>query len=163
MRRGFTLLEAMTVLAVLAVLVALALPRTSSMLQRQQLASAAEALAGDLAEARFEAVRRSSPLFVQSQGGTAWCWAVAASSGCDCTTTASSCQLKAVRAADHPGVLLLQPLQARLDPTGAGETYTATLQSTNGDTLRVVLTPMGRARICVPVQHPAAANRYPRC
>ncbi len=164
MRRGFTLLEAMTVLAVLAVLVTLALPRTASMLQRQRLAAAAEALAGDLAEARFEAVRRSSALFVQSQDGPAWCWAVATSNGCACNAAASACQLKTVHAADHPGIQLLQPLQARLDPDGASEPFSATLGSANGDTLRVDLTPMGRARICVPGQKPAAAaSRYPRC
>jgi len=168
MRRGFTLLEAMAVLAVLATLATLALPRSASVLQRQRLAAAAEALAGDLAEARFEAVRRSTPLFLRSDGGPAWCWSVATSDGCGCTGSASACQLKTVRAADHPGVQLLQTPQARLDPTGAGngQTVTATLASANGDTLRVDLTAMGRARICVPGTGPGpapAASRYPRC
>ena len=158
------MLELMAVLAVLAVLVTLAVPGTSSMLQRQRLAAAAEALAGDLAEARFEAARRSTALHLDSHGGPAWCWSVATSPGCSCDGPTTSCQLKTVRSTDHPGIQLVQPLQARLDPAEANLTGSATLASSSGESLRVDLTPMGRARICVPGDKPVvAATRYPKC
>ncbi len=154
----------MAVLAVLAVLVAMALPPSAALLQRQRLTAAAEALAGDLAEARFEAARRGLVLHIASSGGPAWCWSVAVSAGCDCSELPSSCAWKAVRAADYPGVRLQEPLQARIDPSGSGAPASATLASPRGDLLQVDLTPMGRARICVPGGQPAAAaSRYPRC
>jgi type IV fimbrial biogenesis protein FimT len=164
MRRGLTLLELMAVLAVLAVLMTLAVPSTSGLLQRQRLNAAAEALAGDLAEARFEAARRNTALHLESHGGPAWCWSVAASPGCSCDAPTSSCRIKTVRSTDHPGIQLVQPLQARLDPADANLTGSATLASSSGESLRVDLTPMGRARICVPSTGPvAAATRYPKC
>lgn len=170
MRRGVTLLELMVVLAVLAVLVTLALPPTSTMVQRQRLAAAAEALASDLAEARFESARRSTVLHLESHGGPTWCWSVAASPGCSCTAAgaatgnASACQIKTVQAADHPGIQFLHPIQARLDPSGVTTPASATLSTASGESLRVDLTPMGRARICTPDSRPAtAATRYPSC
>jgi type IV fimbrial biogenesis protein FimT len=171
--RGVTLIELMTSLAVLAVLAILALPSFSGTQQRHRLVAAAEALAGDLAEARFEAARSGQTLYVQSQGGAAnnWCWSVASQSGCPCATSATSaekapgCRLKAVRAADHPGIQLLQPLQARLDAQGsAGTSVQTELSSAHGQRLRVELTALGRSRICVP--EPVAGSpigRYPSC
>jgi len=80
-RRGFTLLELMIGLAVLAVLATLAVPSMGSALQRQRLRAAAEHLAADLNEARFEATRRGQILHVLPRSGPAWCWAVAREPG----------------------------------------------------------------------------------
>jgi type IV fimbrial biogenesis protein FimT len=59
---GLTLIELCAVLAVLALLSALALPSLGHRLDRQRLHAAAETLAADLADARFEAARRGQPL-----------------------------------------------------------------------------------------------------
>jgi len=97
-----------------------------------------------------------------------WCWSVATQAGCDCRAVpAPTCRLKAVRAADHPGVQLLQPVQARLDPLGTAHSGSsaAVLQSPQGDRLRVEVGPLGRSRICVPATVPARPTgwRYPAC
>jgi len=154
----------MAVLAVLSVLVALALPPSTALLQRQRLAAAAEALAGDLAEARFQAASRGQVLHLASSGGPVWCWSVAISAGCDCSDLQATCHLKAVHAVDYPGVRMTEALQARLDPSGAGFSGSATLASPHGDLLRVELTPMGRPRVCAPGSGAVpSASRYPRC
>lgn len=171
-QRGLTLLEVMAGLAVLAVLAAMALPSWSGMAQRHRLAAAAEALAADLREARFEAVRSGQPLYLQSQPlpDAGWCWTVARQAGCGCAEAAASgCSLKTVRADDHPGIRLLQPLQAKLLAQGqAGELGQAAhteLATAQGQRLRVELAALGRSRVCLPEGAEAAASlsNYPRC
>jgi type IV fimbrial biogenesis protein FimT len=147
--RGLTLLELAITLAVLAVLGALALPNITERLSRQRLQSAAEMLAADLTDARFEAARRGQALHVLAQEGTAWCWAVAAAPGCACDQ-AQACQVHRVRAADHPGVRLLEGHALVLDPAGTtpGGGTAAVFASPRGERLRVDVSALGRPRVC---------------
>ena len=169
--RGLTLLELMAGLAVLAVLVSLAVPSFGSLAQRHRLAAAAETLAADLREARFEAARSGQTLHLQSQNSAdhGWCWTVSRQAGCPCDGAAEAptpaCGLKVVRASSHPGVTLLQPLQAQLQPQGqAGQPVHAELASRQGERLRVELTALGRSHVCVPASGEAAGGgRYPAC
>ena len=158
--RGLTLLELVIALAVLAVLSTLALPSMQSRVARARLHSAAEALAADLAQARFEAARRGQALHLEVTTGPAWCWAVATTPGCACAQ-AQPCQLKAVHAQDHPGVRLLQAGAARLDPRGVADGNPgATFEGGRDEQLRVDLLPLGRTRICT---GRGDALRYPKC
>jgi type IV fimbrial biogenesis protein FimT len=156
-------------LAVLAVSATLALPSVSGLLDRHRLAAAAEALAADLREARFEAARNGQALHLQSQHGSAagWCWTISRAPGCGCgeAGTAAVCSLKTVHAVEHPGISLLQPLRATLEPLGqAGEVVRTELESRQGHRLRVELAALGRSHICTPDPTGAAVNgRYPRC
>lgn len=146
--RGVTLLELLVALGILAVLGTLALPSMHGRLARERLAGAAEALAADLADARFEAARRGAPLHVNLALGTDWCWSVAAAPGCTCAV-AQSCQLKAVRAIDHPGVRLVSGRGAAIDAQGVSSTpLGATFDSAMDESLRVDLLALGRARVC---------------
>jgi type IV fimbrial biogenesis protein FimT len=158
---GLTLLELIVALAIVAVLATLALPSFGHMLARHRLKAAAENLAVDLAELRFEATRRGVPLHLHYVAGAQWCYALATASGCDCRV-AQSCQIKTVRAGDHPGVQLLDAQDALFDAqpgtqVGSGQ---ALLRGPDGTQLRVGLSPLGRPRVCAPA---AAAQGYPAC
>ncbi len=162
-RRGFTLIELAMALAVMAVLAALAVPSLGARLDRQRLQGAAETLAADLAEARFEAAKRGTTLFVESADaaeGNAWCWAVATRAGCGCGQP-QPCQVHATRSADHPGVRMATGMSVQLDPSGTAQsTQTATLEGAKGDRLRVELSTLGRPRICA---EKGAWPRFPSC
>lgn len=146
--RGVTLLELLVGLAILAVLGTLALPSMHGRLARERLGNAAESLAADLADARFEAARRGAALHVDLTPGADWCWSVAAAPGCTCGAP-QSCQLKAVRAADHPGVRLVSGRGAVIDPQGLSSApLGATFDSATNESLRVDLLALGRARVC---------------
>ncbi len=151
----------MVALAIIAVLATLAVPSFGSMLARHRLKAAADHLAMDLAELRFESTRRGVPLHLQLTPGTDWCYALATAPGCDCRA-AQSCQLKTVRASDFPGVELLQGQALRLEPltTVAAARSGVLLQGHDGAQLRVDLSPLGRASVCAPG---TAVPGYSRC
>ncbi len=62
---GFTLIELMTVLALMAVLVALALPSFGSLIEKFRVESAVSAMSASLSDARAEAMRRGVTVRVQ--------------------------------------------------------------------------------------------------
>jgi len=158
--RGFTLLELVITVSVLALVATLALPSLGSTVERSRLKAAAESLASDLAEARFESARRGQPLQLDVTPGPAWCWAVTSSAGCACDQ-AQRCRLKGVVASEYAGIQMVDASPTHFDPSGAAETRGGALfQSTRGERLRVELMPLGRARVCAP-ERPVAG--YPAC
>ena len=160
--RGLTLLELLVTLAIVAVMMTLALPSFGSILARHRLKAAAEQLSADLGELRLMAAQRGQPLHLNLQPGAQWCYALATVSGCDCRVT-QGCQLKTVRAADHPGVMLLSGVELRVDTRNVGpsqDSGQALLQGTEGAQLRVGLTPLGRPKVCTPG---GSVPGYPGC
>lgn len=149
--RGFTLVELAIGIAIMAVLATITLPSFAERIARARLAGAAETLASDLAEARFEAAQSGRPLYVLFEPGADWCYAVARTPDCGCRQ-AQACQLKVARASDVPGVTLVEATDARFEPaTGdlpGGEARWRGLQG--AQSLQVTLTPLGRAKICTP-------------
>lgn len=158
---GLTLLETMIAVAIVALLASLAVPSFGGAAERSRLRFAAETLAADLGEARFEAARRGQPLEFEVRPGAGWCWAIATVPGCGCDA-ARSCQLKTERAADHGGIRLLDAAPTRLEADGQSQATPrpALFESTRGERLQVSLSPLGRARICAPA---AAVPGYPAC
>ncbi|MEY4733591.1 MAG: Type secretion system protein precursor [Pseudomonadota bacterium] len=71
--RGFTLLEALVVLAVVAILVSLAAPSLSSFRQQNQLQSVAESLFNSMSLARSEALRRQQTVTMCPRASDAEC------------------------------------------------------------------------------------------
>jgi type IV fimbrial biogenesis protein FimT len=158
--RGLTLLELAIAMAILAILAAVALPHMGVQLDQRRLHAAAEALASDLAEARFEAARQGRPIHLVVQPGTAWCWALATQPACPCGQR-QACELRSASPADHTGVQVFQSQPMLLSATGAAQaTGAATLESRRGARLRVEMHALGRPRICTE-QGPTA--RYPAC
>jgi type IV fimbrial biogenesis protein FimT len=147
--RGLTLLETMVALAVIAVLMTLALPSFGNMMSRHRLKAAAEQMAADLSELRFLAAQRGQPMHVSLSTGPQWCYALAVAGGCDCRVP-QGCQLKTVRAREHPGVTLLEGQDLRIDPHPAQGVGGALLQGSDGARLRVALSPLGRPKVCAP-------------
>lgn len=159
-RRGLTLIEVAIALALMALLAVLAAPSMGAHLDQRRLYAAAETLAADMGEARFEAARQGRPMHLLMQPGTRWCWAVATDASCPCGQ-GQACELRSSTASDHGAVTVLQGQALQLTPTGAAQTAgAATLESRRGARLRVQLQALGRPRICT---EQGPTNRYPSC
>lgn len=158
--RGLTLIEIAIGIAILAALAAAAVPSFVERIGRARLAGAAETLASDLSEARFEAAQGGRPLYVVFATGPDWCYAVAREPQCDCQA-ALPCQLKVARAADQPGVQLVDAEDAAFDPAASsppgGNALWRGLDGTQA--LQVAMTPLGRARVCTTT----GLKGYPDC
>lgn len=150
-QRGLTLMELMVAVAIVAVLASLAVPSFGAQRARNHLKAAAERLAGDLAEARFEATRRGTTLHLHFERGTDWCYAVAAINNCGCGAP-QPCQVRQVHGHEHKGVVLEQAVDHSFDPTSGMSSVPASvlLRSAHGETLRVELSRLGRAKVCAP-------------
>jgi len=168
---GFTLIEMMIVLVVIAVGLALAIPTYEDIHQRRQATSEAEQLAVFLAYAQGDAIKANQQVSVQLSytSSTNWCIGAAeGDSGCDCTETDESqadyCALSGVHHVmdnadfDRSGMtsysadmlFVYDPVRG-IKSTGDLANHSYTIQSSNGNwALQVNVGPTGRIRVCNP-------------
>ena len=105
---GFTLIELVVTVAVLAILLGVAVPAFQDTLAKHRLVGAAEQLYADLNYARGEAIKRNTSVVVSFSTFTDWCYGIALAA-CACGTP-GNCQLdgveKIVSSANFRGVSL---------------------------------------------------------
>ena len=183
--QGFTLVELIMVVAVMAILVSMAVPSFSKMMAQKRLSKAAESITSTLQFARSETISRNNSMFVDTNAGTSWCVGfVQEDSGagitdCDCTikdatannacfvTTADAASTRLLRRADNDGDTDVNVAFAFtggtttrfISPRATALNGTVTLtSSTSGDVAKVVVSRMGRVKICS-----ADLGGYPAC
>lgn len=158
---GFTLVEAMVVIAIIAILAAVAGPAYQNAINSTRVKSAAEAVYSQIQFARSESVKQDRNLFVtvQGSGTTNWCMGISNATGCDCNT-AGSCSFGPVgglaernlMGADFTSITLaanateLQFNSRRGATVSGGGTITVT--GSTGMNTSIVTSTLGRVRIC---------------
>ena len=147
---GFTLLEAVIAIAVLAILLAAAVPSYSSYLARQRLRHVAELLELDLRRARTLSVEQNRSTFISFESGPQWCWGASYQAGCNCATGLPRCELSGVSWRDHKGTLL-QSGQGVTFEGGMGRAVGWSrigISNDKNQQLYLDLNPLGRPQIC---------------
>src|SRR5699024_6935398 len=89
-QHGFTLLELMVTVAVAAIIVSIAVPSFSAMLNRHRLEAAASELKFNLLLARSQAIKQNRDVAVSFRTGadaSAWAYGLSDTGGCDPTET----------------------------------------------------------------------------
>lgn len=94
--RGFTLIEMIVTVSVLAILLTVAVPSFKDTVDKRRLVGAAEQFYGDLQAARFEAIKlnKTVEVFFKNSGATNWCYGMSdnvAANNCDCTSSTPNC------------------------------------------------------------------------
>ena len=186
--RGFTLIELMVTIAVLAILMLIAVPSFSDFRQRIALRGAADQVVSFWAEARFHAVRRNSLVKVGfvDDGAGAYCIGAATTSDptdnmpCDCSDSSApfDCDISrfpqdqkewrrvrvpsATTLGGGSGVLVIDPKRGNI--TQSADRGVVSLQSPLPDSqdyrLNVAIDRNGRAVTCEPNTGNAVLPQY---
>jgi type IV fimbrial biogenesis protein FimT len=158
---GFTLIELMIVIAIVAIIAALAVPSYRDMAERNRLKEAAESLASDMRFARTEAIKKSKDLRLTLVAAT-WCYGIDDdNTACDCGTP-GDCAIKAVDGTQFQGISLDNNNSVTFSfRRGTANAMGATLSSANYQA-RVMVANVGRVRICTPAGA-AGLQGYPTC
>lgn len=184
---GFTLVEAVVTLAIMAIVAAIAYPNLMNWIETKRISSAAEAIKGELMFAKSLARQQSKDIyFVVSGEGSAWSVALSEEASCDITGVDATkiCGVKynnvgpsvqrTLRSTDFGNISI-----EKLDfPSGGsevkygyrkdkfeidtGEVIYIILDSPNGSPLSVVIEENGYVRICVEDGEKPVGG-YPKC
>lgn len=165
---GFTLVELMVAMAVLAILVGFALPSFRDFAERSWLRGVTDSVTQVIGTARTEAIKRNQLVRVEFQqpAGGGFCVGAAtvastSAAGCDCSTAAcpvaeypaNADELESLVLAATPSfgtdtAFVVDPATGMLsDVSDAGSVEFA---SPRGYGVRLSVNPMGRASLCTP-------------
>jgi prepilin-type N-terminal cleavage/methylation domain-containing protein len=166
MRRGFTLIEMMVVIALAAVLLALAAPNFIATLAKNRFEGVANELVTDVQYARSEAVVRNIDVTF-AVGATRTCYTVSAAGACDCTAspvcTGAAVQIKTVQFADS-GAQAASAVSFTFEPVRgsltSADTNVTLSRSGYPWELRADVAAIGRVKVCSPSGSFAG---YPSC
>lgn len=169
---GFTLIELMITIVVLAILVAIAIPSFAGAVDRRRISDATEAVAKQVQQARMSAIETNRRITMVIQGSDDnWCFGLTDDPTCDCAV-ADSCRIPfsvdaniqptdyeevVGRGAQFRGVILdsapaLMSFEPRLgvrDDLG-NPTEAIILGSARGLEARIVVNRLGRVATCSP-------------
>ena len=158
--RGFTLVEMMTVVSILAVMLGVLAPSFSGFLASQQAKSLSYDLTSDLMLARNEALKRNASVSI-SRGGTGW------EQGWPSPRSRPPSQLSRRNAAGQAVIVTGAPATIRFDPNGRVSLAAGAVRITisgGPNTAASQLDPSGRARSQTRSVHvrPRLSPRSPR-
>lgn len=185
---GFTLIELMVTLAVLAILLVAAAPSFSDSIDKSRLKGVAHGVVDVINKARTESVRQGRDVSVAMKGTTtAWCLGakaaaepsapgepVPAATACDCSASPTACligeqQSIFATALDNGVELTATPTAAfifsnRFGTVDGFGTTTVTMTSPRKKfDLELTVTPLGQVSLCVPSSSDLPIAGYPSC
>ncbi len=162
--RGFTLLELMLVMAIVAILAGVALPSMSSFITTGRISGAADVIKNEFEWARTEAVKDNDTIKITFITGANWCIGIDDTGGaCDCSSASCTVngQPKNISYADYDGLTLSTSgglSSVTINPTGIADTSGAITFTDGSYSATLNLSVLGRASICS-----NTIVKYPQC
>jgi len=172
-QQGFTLIEMMIVIAIIAIVMSLAVPSFNEFFEKNRLKRAAEETYGLVTKARAEGVIRDTRMYV-SVDTDEWCLGYATAIGCDCTETvlteADACAVsiagtpvrQVVSGSNFTGVTMTAGSNVSFNHIkGTAANGSVTLVA-DAWSLKITVSTVGRVRICAPSASKTTMG-YPEC
>lgn len=163
---GFTLIELMVVIAVVAVLLTLAAPSYQKLIERNRLKEATQGFKTDVQLARMEAIKRSrDTIFHRTSGddGT-WCYGIS-TVACNCgqldDTAGDFCDIKRIAGSSFPVVSLATDGDSIFDARRGTTTDLSSVFTTRYYAAQVRVSEGGRVVICDPDPMPVDVDGVP--
>lgn len=169
--RGFTLVEMMITIAIIAILAMIAAPSFNNFFDKYRVKRAAETVSAFLINTKSEAIKRNKFVSAAITGsGATWCVGMTESSTCNCTTV-DACKIdgvdRVISSASYKGVELVGPdtghvFQFKPQRGTIGNPETVELKSAKGLEINVVVGQFGRIKLCSP-SGSGNVGGYPVC
>jgi type IV fimbrial biogenesis protein FimT len=167
--RGYTLLELLLTVTLLASAIGFAVPTMSTMAERRQTMGAVERIYSELQLARSAAVATSQPVFMNISSGTNWAVGVSDNSACDPVDNDPVCSIPDVdgnnaityrfSVADNDNVQVdannAQIIFSSQRGTATPANITVTSLGDAGYIVNIIVRPLGQIAICSPIADPA--------
>ena len=166
---GFTLLELLLTVTLLAFVAGFAVPMMTTMAERRQTMVAVERIYSELKLARSAAVAMSQPVFMNISSGTNWAVGASDNSDCDPVDNDPACTVPDVdgnnaityrfSAADNDNVRVdannAQIAFSSQRGTATPTNITVTSLGDAGYIINITVRPLGQIAICSPTADPA--------
>lgn len=155
---GVTLIELLISIAVLAILVAIAAPYFGDYIERQRLVGAAEALHGQIQQAKRAAISNNKTIYFQASNGSSW----TATYGDEDPPTGDVNGLSVlnVSSEDYPTIEIVNAVTVDFNMPGNSADVSGNLdiESPSGWNVVVSVSSVGRVEICSD-----DLSQYPDC
>ena len=172
LQQGFTLVELMVTIVVFGILLTIAVPSFTSLMDSIRVKRAGDAISAFLINAKSEAIKRNTTVRAivhVADSGATWCVGMTTAASCDCLATPNTCQIdgadRVISNSAYKSVSLDGPddehafVFSALRGTVTGN-ETVELVSENDVKLDVVVALTGRVRVCSP---DGSAGGYATC
>ena len=151
-QRGFTLIELMIVVTLVAVLISLTAPSFTRMLARGKLEGAAGELVTDLQYARSEAVARNAQVAIYTGANCYTVYQVIGAAATGCAALGTGVAIKSVTLADQGITTAATPANTVFEPirgsSVAGDNRITLTLTAAGSTLSADVKAVGRVKLC---------------
>lgn len=152
--KGFSLVEVIVAVTLIAVLTIIAVPSLRNYIQRNRLVGTGQQLYYMMQLARSEAVKRNTNVFVSLVPGSNWCYGINTGATCNCSV-ANSCNLGRTTAPNSVNLTLstsgLTSNSVRFEPNhgAASSSGSATFTTSDGSTaISVKIGLLGSLTLC---------------
>ena len=166
---GFSLLDLMVTVAVLAIIAAVGVPSMLEAVEKRKTTAAAEEIYSQIQLAKSESIARSQQVFMNIVGGTDWAIGFGSDQDCDPTDNSPVCTLPdldnnnpithRLTSADRPNInVTASTNQLTFTPQRGmvtGTTINITSQGSVGYAIRITVGMLGQVSLCSPDTDPA--------